>query len=135
MADNSFDTPEAFREHILSRVLRDETATPGTLALLDDALRLFPASAALWCLRGDLVQLCDDDTRLEEVVESYLKAAELDPRNPEPLESLGHFYDGVLDDPAAAEPYFRQAIALGAGESARDGLAEVLEQLASTDER
>lgn len=128
-------SPQACREHIVAEVLRDEVATAATLALLDEALLRFPTSAALWCLRGDLMQLASEDAPpLDEVVESYLKAAELEPGNPEPLESLGHFYDGVLDDPAGAEPYFRRAIALGAGSTAEQGLAEVLEQLAAQEE-
>ena len=125
------DTPEAFRAAILEDVVREERATEASLALIDEALRRFPGSAKLWCLHGDLLQLCVDDERcgIEQAADSYLKAAELAPADPEPYESLGHFLDGVMDDPEQAAEYFRRAIALGAGESAREGLAEALEQL------
>lgn len=118
-------------DRIRSVVLRDGFAGAEAMALLDEALAAHPESSALWCLRGDLIQLQDDDGRIEidEAAECYLKAAALAPDEPEPIESLGHFYDCILDDPAGAVQYFRKAIALGAGQSARDGLAEVLEQL------
>lgn len=127
----SLDTPEAFRAAILDEVVREERATEASLALIDEALRRFPDSANLWCLHGDLLQLCVDDEErgLDQAGDSYLKAAELEPGNPEPYESLGHFFDGVMDDPAQAAEYFRKAIALGAGESAREGLTEAIEQL------
>ena len=127
----TLDTPEAFRAAILDEVVREQAATEASLALIDEALRRFPASAALWCLHGDLLQLCIDDEVREPdgAADSYLKAIELDPANPEPYESLGHFCDGVLDDPEQAAEYFRKAIARGGGESARDGLAEALAQL------
>lgn len=127
----TLDTPDAFRAAILDEVVREERATEASLALIDEALRRFPDSARLWCLHGDLLQLCVDDEErgLEQAGDSYLKAAELAPGDPEPYESLGHFCDAVLDDPQQAAEYFRKAIALGAGESAREGLAEALAQL------
>jgi Flp pilus assembly protein TadD len=125
------DTPEAFRAAILDEVVRDERATEAAMALIAEALRRFPDSAKLWCLHGDVLQLRveDEERGLEQAGESYLKAAELAPADPEPYESLGHFCDAVLDDPQQAVEYFRKAIALGAGESAREGLAEALAQL------
>ena len=125
------DTPEAFRAAILDEVVRAEHATDAALALIDEALRRFPESARLWCLHGDLLQLRVDDEEqgLEQAGDSYLRAAELAPDDPEPYESLGHFHDAVMDDPGRAAEYFRKAVALGAGESAREGLAEALAQL------
>lgn len=127
------DTPEAFKAAILDEVVREQRATEASLALIDEALRRFPRSAQLWCLHGDLLQLCLDDPRKspEDAGDSYLKAAELEPKNPEPYESLGHFFDGVMDDPEQAAEYFRKAIALGAGPSADKGLAAALAQLGS----
>jgi Flp pilus assembly protein TadD len=127
----TLDTPEAFRAAILDEVVREERATEASLALIDEALRRFPESVKLWCLHGDLLQLCveDEERGLEQAGDSYLRAAELEPANPEPYESLGHFFDAVMDDPQQAAEYFRKAITLGAGESAREGLAEALAQL------
>jgi tetratricopeptide (TPR) repeat protein len=127
----TFENPKQYVAAILEEVLRDERATPAALALLDEALTRFPESAALWCLRGDVHQLGEgeDGAAYETAETSYLKAAELDPRNPEPHESLGHLYDAILDEPQRAAECFRKAISLGAGDSAREGLAEVLAQL------
>ncbi len=101
------------------------------LEQLEVGLRRFPESVDLWLLRGHLIQLGADDPRwsLQDAELSYIKAADLSPSNPEPFEELGYFYDLVLDDPARAEPCFRRAIALGAGESAETGLHDVLAQL------
>ncbi len=127
----TFATPQQYVAAILEEVLRDERSTPAAVALLDEALARFPESAALWCLRGDVHQLGEDEdgAAFETAEASYLKAAELDPRNPEPHESLGHLYDAIFDEPARAAECFRKAIALGAGPSAHEGLAEVLAQL------
>jgi len=127
----TLDTPEAFRAAILDEVVRDQGASEASMALIDEALRRYPQSAKLWCLHGDLLQLRveDEERGLEQAGDSYLKAAELAPSDPEPYESLGHFFDAVMDDPQQAVEYFRKAIALGAGESAREGLAEALAQL------
>jgi len=127
----TYEAPKQYVAAILEQVLRDERATPAALALLDEALARFPDSAALWCLRGDVLQLGDeeDGTAFEDSEVSYLKAAELDPANPEPHESLGRLYDAIFDEPERAAESYRKAIALGAGESAREGLAEVLSQL------
>jgi Flp pilus assembly protein TadD len=127
----TFETPQQYVAAILEEVLRDEKATPAALALLGEALARFPDDAMLWCLRGDVYQLGEDDdgAGYETAEVSYLKAAELDPRNPEPHESLGHLYDAIFDEPERAAECFRRAISLGAGESAREGLADVLAQL------
>jgi Flp pilus assembly protein TadD len=127
----TFEDQQQYVAAILEEVLRDERATPRAVALLDEGLARYPASAALWCLRGDVLQLGDEDdgAAFETAEASYLKAAELEPGNPEPHESLGRLYDAIFDEPERAADSFRRAIALGAGESAREGLAEVLAQL------
>lgn len=80
-------------------------------------------SAELWILRGDAIQLSDGSAySLNDAETSYLCALELDPLSAEAHESLGHFIFAVKDDAAAAIKHFRQAIALGAGQSAEQGL-------------
>ncbi len=127
------DTPQSIAARIRAMVRTEGVATRKALMGAETALVRFPGSATLWCLRGNLIQLSDDvDTYdLEDAERSYLKAAELEPANPEPVEELGHFYDAIMDDPARAEPFFRKAISLGGGRSAEEGLAQVLEQLGS----
>jgi Tfp pilus assembly protein PilF len=127
----TYDNPRQYAAAILEEVLRGERATPAALAMLDEALARFPDSAALWCLRGDVYQLGDDEdgAAFEAAEASYRKAAELDPANPEPHESLGHLYDAIFEEPERAAESFRRAIALGAGDTAREGLAEALAEL------
>ena len=71
----------------------------------------------------------EDGAAFETAEASYLRAAQLEPGNPEPHESLGRLYDAIFDEPERAAESFRKAIALGAGPSAHEGLAEALEQL------
>jgi tetratricopeptide (TPR) repeat protein len=107
-------------------------ATTEALDAVAAALRDFPDSPALWCLRGDTIQLLDtpgDDPSLAAAEQCYIKAISLAPTDPVAHESLGCFYDAVLDDPARAEPFFRRAISCGAGPSAQAGLNQALEQL------
>lgn len=118
-----------------AEVAAHEKATPRALGLVEKGLKLFPQSPRLWMVRGDLIQISDDDERysLEDALESYRTALRLDPNNAEAYESLGHYFDAVAENPKEAEPYFRKAIALGGGKSAHDGLAQVLEQLGRSD--
>jgi tetratricopeptide (TPR) repeat protein len=125
------EDPKQYTAAVLEDVLREERLTPTARALLDEALSRFPDSAALWCLRGDVLQLADEDdgAAFEEAEAAYLKAAELEPRNPDPHEGLGRLYDAIFDEPERAAEAFRKAISLGAGASAHEGLAEVLAEL------
>ena len=118
-------------ETVRAQFAGEEPPGPDALRMVEEGLRSFPRSARLWILRGDLIQLSDDDRSycLDDVPASYQKALECDPENGEAYESIGYFLDAVMDEPAKAEPYFRKAIALGRKESAAEGLARVLEQV------
>ena len=109
-----------------------EFATAADLREVEQAIREHPASAALWILRGDLIQLCDDildDYPLEEALRSYQRASRLAPDDPEPQIEMGHYLDAIADDPGGAVPHFRAAIELGGGEAATKGLADAVAQL------
>ena len=123
----------AIADLIQSQITGPTDITPALLEELEAGLRQFPESVRLWLLRGNLIQLGADDPRwsLLDAELSYIKASALSPSDPEPLEELGYLYDCVLGDPARAEPLFRRALALGAGDSAADGLRSVLIQLKS----
>ena len=115
---------------IRAELAKTDEATEEVVNKVDQALKQFPLSPALWCLRGDLIQLSDHEGyTLEDALNSYKRAIELDPNNAEPYEAIGRFYNAVNDDPARAEAYFRKAVALGGGEGSERGLAEVLEEL------
>ena len=123
--------PSDFIRRIKSEITRAEGASGEIISQIEDELERAP-SAELWILRGDAIQLIDDeeDVDLDEVEASYLAALELDPNSADAYESLGHFAFGVADDPRAAAEYFRAAIARGAGKGAREGLAEAEDELA-----
>ena len=124
-------TPDDYIEQIHDNLMRNEKALPRDLELIEAAIREFPDLAELWILRGDLIQLSDEGGAytLRDAETSYLKAVEIEPENPEGYESLGFYYDDVMADPLRAKPQFERAIDLGAGASAREGLAEVMEQI------
>ncbi len=109
--------------------------TKATFALVDQSLQEHPCSSLLWCLRGDLIQRSDDSAgpyQLHDTLDSYKTAASYNPSDPEPWESMGHYFNAIQDDPAKPEPLFRKAIARGAGDAAREALEDVVAQLSST---
>src|SRR5438552_2317103 len=116
---------------IRTEVAAHGKATSSSLRMVEEGLREFPASAPLWILRGDLIQLSDAETSysLNDALESYRSALEHEPNSAEAHESIGRFLDAVEDRPAEAEQHFRKAISLGGSDSAEDGLRRVLEQL------
>lgn len=126
-------TPEEIAAQIGENVDRNNRVSVKDLELVERALKAYPESVEFWCLRGDLIQVSDGDGRylLEDAEASYLKASEIDPEDAEAFESLGFYYDAICADPEKAEPLFRRAIELGAGESAHEGLAEVIAALKS----
>src|SRR4051794_39085358 len=82
-----------------------------TIALADEAVRAFPASARLWVIRGDLIQLgpASNPHSLEDALASYQRAVDIDPDSVEAWEWIGYYYDAVLDDEATARTYFQEA--------------------------
>lgn len=114
--------------------LRERVATRGYAEIPDVEIVERAAaeahSAELLILLGDLIQILEvpGRYRLSDAESAYLRALEIDPSDAEAHESLGYFYDAVMDDPQRAKPFFERAIALGSSE-AKEGLADVLRQL------
>lgn len=107
-------------------------STSSNLREVERALQEHPSAAALWILRGHLIQACDeilDDYPLEEALRSYQEACRLEPSSPEPHVEIGHYLDAIADDPAQAVPHFRKAVELGGGRAAAKGLADAFSQL------
>jgi|SRR5664280_1572792 len=102
------------------RAPNDGDASLEVIALADEAVRAFPESAKLWCLRGDLIQLGPENNphSLEDALVSFRRAIEIDPGFVEAWEEIGHFYDAVLDDEPGARPYFQEAARLKAQNAA-----------------
>jgi tetratricopeptide (TPR) repeat protein len=116
---------------IRQRVARAGTASPDDIDAIDDILDAEGPTADWLILRGQLIQLVGegDPEALDEAFACYQEALTLEPDSAAAHEEIGHFLDGVADDPEEAVAFFRRAIELGAGESAREGLRDVLSQL------
>ncbi|HEX4822914.1 MAG TPA: hypothetical protein VFV19_01240 [Candidatus Polarisedimenticolaceae bacterium] len=121
---------------IRKRVAREGTATPDDIEELDAIVDQEGPTAERLILRGQLMQLVADEEpdALEEALACFRDAVKLDPESAEAYEELAHFLDDVADEPAEAETFFRKAIELGAGDSAREGLRDVLSQLGRSEE-
>lgn len=68
--------------------------TRETIALCDQAVTDFPNSARLWVMRGDLIQLIDNDEDahpLSEVERSYKMAIDTNPLDSEAYKEMGFF--------------------------------------------
>ena len=90
---------------------RDCDASLESIALADKAVSAFSRSPRLWCIRGDLIQLGPKECPhpLDEALDSYRRAVELDAQCADAWESIGHYHDSVLDDESAAVPFFAEA--------------------------
>lgn len=105
-----------------------EEASGELVQLVSQALAKYPHSPRLLVMRGDLIQLSPDSPgiHIEEALECYRKAIEIDPRYIDGWTSIGYFLDVIADDFRAAEDAFRRAIAHGGSVEAFVGLARVL---------
>ena len=110
--------------------------TADALHSVEEALLALPSSCRLWCLRGDLIQMQEDESQyqLADAMTSYKRAAEIDPACAEAQESMGYFYDVFEDDFEKAERALRLAIQNGAGANSYIGLARVLSQVGRKEE-
>jgi tetratricopeptide (TPR) repeat protein len=124
-------TEAQYIETLERLISKNAPATLEQLALVDEAVRVFPQSPRLLCMRGDLVQLAPTDSprAVAEALQSYLRAIEVSPGFANAYVETGYYYDVHEDDPAQAESFFRRAIELGAGVQAYAGLGRVLAEL------
>jgi tetratricopeptide (TPR) repeat protein len=119
----------SIEESIRAEIRSAGRARPEILGRIDAALEQKP-TAALWILRGDAIQLSEENThRLEDAEQSYFRAIDLDPASHEAYEALGYFHYAVMDDAANAKTFFERAIALGGSESAKEGLRDAIAEL------
>lgn len=90
---------------------KDSDASLDIIALADEAVQLFPNSATLWTMRGNLIELGPESCPhpLEDSLASYQNAVRIDPEFAEAWNEIGHYYDAVLDDPQTASQYFDRA--------------------------
>ena len=90
------------------------------LALADEAVRAYPHSAKLWCMRGNLIELgpAGIPYGLEDALACYERAVVIDPNFAEGHEEIGHFYDAVMPNPSRARRAFREAARVRQGQKA-----------------
>lgn len=124
-------TEEEYISLVGSTVQAEDRVGNEIIALIDEAVSLYPQSSALWCLRGHLIQVGEDDMEYElsEALSSYTKAIEVDPSCAEAYEAIGYYYDVVDYDPEKAMVAFERAVELGAGVDSYVGLARVMAEL------
>ncbi|MBI3191455.1 MAG: hypothetical protein HYZ36_02235 [Pedosphaera parvula] len=105
--------------------------------LIEEAVRVYPDSARLWQIRGDMIQLGSEGSpyALSEALVSYQKAISIDPRFARAHESIGYYFDVIEVDLERAEAAFRAAIDCGGEASSYAGLARVLAELGRGRER
>lgn len=120
----------------IKETISETGVTVVVLESVEKTLRRWPDSDELWCLRGDLIQLCEGETDydLADVFCSYQNAVVINPHSAEAHESLGYFYDVFENEFEKAESAFRQAIEFGAGADSFLGLARVLAQAGKSEE-
>ena len=84
------------------------------LAQVDALLEANPFAAQLHLLRGQLIQLQDENTpyALEDAEKAFQRAVELDTTYFDGLVELMHFYDAVCPDTPKAVAYAKQIKAL-----------------------
>ncbi|MBN9693900.1 MAG: hypothetical protein J0M24_26965 [Verrucomicrobia bacterium] len=92
-----------------------------TIALADEAVRDFPSSARLWVMRGDLLQLgpelCPHPS--EDALASYRRAIKADPLFAEAWDEIYHYYDLIVGDEEAAQPFFLESLRLRSNREAQ----------------
>ena len=89
------------------------------LALADGAVRAYPESAKLWCMRGDLIQLgpADITYSLDDALACYERAVSINPNFAEGYEEIGHVHDAVMPNPGRARRAYREAARIRKGQS------------------
>ena len=126
----SMNSESDYIEKVRRVAILNMSTTSEPFQIITKALQVFPHSAALWCLRGELIQLSDGSTlSSDDARASFEKAIELDPSFSSAYEEIGYYCDVVSKDFLRAEEAFRKAIALGAGGRSYEGLGRVLAQL------
>ncbi|HYY96095.1 MAG TPA: tetratricopeptide repeat protein [Pyrinomonadaceae bacterium] len=86
-------------------------ASAEAIRLADEAVGEQPGSAKLWCMRGNLIELGPESCpyKLDEALNCYLRAVEVNPTFAEAYEEAGHFYDNVPGQRDKARSFFQRA--------------------------
>jgi tetratricopeptide (TPR) repeat protein len=98
----------------LSHVFRlwNEEDYDTALGEVESLLKVWPGNSQLHVLWASLVQLQEKPEHgLEEAKQALHQALDLDKSSPAAAIELGHFLDGVEDDPQAAAKVYSEAVA------------------------
>lgn len=85
------------------------------LVKINDFLSEYPYITRLLLLKGEIIQLLDEDSPLAELKDArkaFELAMEVDPKSIEALLELAHFYSAVEDNDLKAIQFFDQTIQL-----------------------
>ena len=97
------------------KTLRRQGRNDLALEEVDRLLEASPNAAHLLVMRGQLIQLQDDEDgkpTLDDAKKALKLAVELDDRSPNALIELGYYLYAVQDDTKAGAKYFQKAIDL-----------------------
>lgn len=98
--------------------------TDDAITALDDGLRVAPAYARLWSLKGAAL---DQKENYDLARRHYSRALQITPNDPNVMSNLGLSY-ALAGDPQSAEAWLRRAAAQpGAGDGIRQNLALVMQ--------
>lgn len=96
---------------LLGPMAQERETSLQAIELADEAVQAYPASAKLWCIRGDYIQLgpenCPHD--LQEALLSYQRAVQVEPNCADAYDSIAYFLDAVENKPEEAKHYFKKA--------------------------
>lgn len=115
---------------LAAALIADERAF-NAMPVIDEALKVAPGYARLWSLRGAAL---DQTEQYEQARQSYNRALQITPNDPNILANMGLSY-ALSGDPQSAETWLKRAAALpGASAGVRQNLALVLRLQGKTDE-
>jgi hypothetical protein len=89
-------------------------ATSADLRTIEQLLKKEPKCARLWCMRGNFIELSDDDNiySIRDALLSYKHGIKVEPEYADSYIEAGYYHFNVRDDPFRALPYFRHALKL-----------------------
>ncbi|HPR64437.1 MAG TPA: hypothetical protein PK014_09475 [Thermoanaerobaculia bacterium] len=105
-------TEQEYKDAIAKLMLDISVEVPlEAIRLIDIAVQKHPESASLWQQRAHLILLGPEETpySLDEALNCYLRALELDPMNVEVVEDIAHFHSAVMDNEIEAQKWFEKS--------------------------
>ncbi|TWT79655.1 hypothetical protein CA13_10610 [Planctomycetes bacterium CA13] len=118
----------------IDAVRRKDIITLADVECLRTLTRTHPRDPYLWDVLGDIIQLADNQfAERYDSLDCYLNAIDADPEYGPAHNSLGYWHD-IAENYTLARLHFETAIRLGAGDTARIGLAKILAQLRLDDD-